>query len=95
MVVYDLEKKKILDDIIYNSWPADSGGISWLPDNNSFIYLFYPITDPNSKGFLKDMQSVIYHIGKNDRLQIVLSRKNNSDLKINPEDFPVVNLQRL
>lgn len=92
MVIYDLEKKKVLEDIISNSWPADSGGISWLPDNNSFIYLFYPITDPNSNGFLKDMQSVIYHIGKNDRLQIVLSRKNNSDLKINPEDFPVVNL---
>lgn len=92
MVIYDLEKKKVLEDIIYNSWPADSGGISWLPDNNSFIYLFYPITDPNSNGFLKDMQSVIYHIGKNNNLNIVLSRKNNSDLKINPEDFPVVNL---
>lgn len=93
MVIYDLIKDKLLPYTITHCWPSDGGGISWLPDNNSFIYLNYPVIDPNSPLFLKDMQSVLYRIGDNpQKLNILFSRKNNSDLNIKTEDFPNVSL---
>lgn len=89
MVIYDLVHGKLLPYVLTNCWPSDSGGISWLSDNNSFIYRYYPVTDPKSSLFLKDTESVLYTIGQDPKkLNIILSRQNNSDLKINPEDFP-------
>ena len=67
MVIYDLKNKKLLPDVITNCWPSDGGGISWLPDNERFIYLHYPVIDPNSNLFLKNMKSVIYKIGENSQ----------------------------
>jgi len=93
MIIYDLKLGKILPYIITNCWPSDSGGISWFPDNNSFIYRYYPIIDPNSNLFLKNTESVIYRIGDDpQKLNVLLSKKNNLGLKINPEDFPRVKL---
>lgn len=93
MVIYDLKLSKVLPYVITHCWPSDSGGISWLPDNNSFIYRYYPIIDPNSDLFLKNTESVIYRIGDDpQKLNVLLSKKNNPDLKINPEDFPRVKL---
>lgn len=93
MVIYDLSLNKLLPITITNCWPSDSGGISWLPDNKSFIYLYYPVTDPNSKLFLKDMEAVIYKLGDDpEKRSIILSKKNNPDLKINSEDFPRASL---
>ncbi|CAA7386941.1 prolyl oligopeptidase family serine peptidase [Chryseobacterium fistulae] len=91
MIIYDLKQNKLLPDRLTNCWPSDSGGISWLPDNNSFIYRYYPIIDPSSNLFLKDTQAVLYKIGQDPKkLNILLSRKNNPELKMNPEDFPRV-----
>lgn len=93
MVIYDVKNKKLLPNVITNCWPSDGGGISWLPDNKSFIYLYYPVIDSNSPLFLKNMESVIYKIGENPQiLNDVFSKKNNPELKINSEDFPIVNL---
>ncbi|OPC04412.1 prolyl oligopeptidase [Elizabethkingia meningoseptica] len=92
MVIYDVISNKLLPQVITNCWPSDGGGISWLSDNNSFIYLYYPVTDPNSKFFLKDMASVLYTVGDDPKkLRVLLSKENNQDLKINSEDFPIVN----
>jgi len=93
MITYDLIQNKVLPYTITHCWPSDGGGISWLPDNNSFVYLHYPVIDPNSPLFLKDMQSVLYKIGDDpQKLNILLSRQNNSDLNIKTEDFPNVSL---
>lgn len=93
MVIYDLIQDRLLPHIITNCWPSDSGGISWLPDNNSFIYLYYPVIDSNSPLFLKDMESVIYRIGDDPQnLNVLLSKKNNPNLNIKSEDFPDVSL---
>ncbi|WP_228379063.1 prolyl oligopeptidase family serine peptidase [Chryseobacterium piperi] len=89
MVIYDLKQNKLLPDIITHCWPSDGAGISWLPNNNGFIYLYYPVIDPNSPLFLKNTASVIYRIGDNpQKLNTLLSKENNPDLKINTEDFP-------
>lgn len=93
MVIYDVKKQKILPYIITNCWPSDGGGVTWLPDNNSFIYLNYPVIDPNSNLFLKNLQSVLYKVGDDpSKLNIIFSKNNNPDLNINPEDFPIVSL---
>lgn len=93
IIIYDLESHKILPDLVTNCWPTNGGGISWLPDNNSFIYLQFPVTDPNSDLFMKNMQAVVYKIGQNPKeLNVILSKKNNPNLKINPEDYPIVKL---
>lgn len=91
MIIYDVISHKLLPDIITNCWPSDGPGISWLPDNNSIVYLYYPDIDPKSEGFLKNMESVIYKIGNDPKqLNVILSKKNNPDIKINSEDFPNV-----
>src|SRR5690606_27109157 len=88
MVIYDLTQDKLLQDTLTNCWPSDSGGVSWLSDNNSFIYRHYPVIDTKSPLFLKDTESVLYTIGQDSqKLNIFLSRQNNPELKINPEDF--------
>lgn len=93
MIIYDVKQNKLLPYTITHCWPSDSGGISWLPDNNSFIYLHYPVVDPKSDLFLKNMQSVIYTIGEDpQKLKTIFSKSNNPDLKINSEDFPHVSL---
>ena len=93
LIIYDVEEHKLLPDRITNTWPADGGGISWLPDNNSFIYLHYPVTDPKSPFFLKNMASVIYKVGQNSKnLNVILSKSDNPRIKINSEDFPIVSL---
>ncbi|MDV2444467.1 prolyl oligopeptidase [Elizabethkingia anophelis] len=89
MVIYDLKQYKLLPDIITNCWPSDGFGISWLPDNNSFIYLYFPIIDPNSDLFLKKTETVVYKIGQSpQKLNIIFSKEHNPDLNINDEDFP-------
>ena len=93
IIIYDLKQKRLLSDVISNSWPADSGGISWLPDNKSFIYLHYPTIDPKSDLFLKDMVSVVYKIDqKVNKRDSLLSKVNNPELKLESQDFPVVTI---
>ena len=93
MIIYDVKKNKLLSDVITNCWPSDGGGVSWFPDNERFIYLHYPVIDPNSIFFLKNMESVIYKIGEDPQiLNDIFSKENDPNLKINSEDFPIVNL---
>ncbi|KAA2223814.1 prolyl oligopeptidase family serine peptidase [Chryseobacterium sediminis] len=93
MVIYDIPHGKLLPDLLTNCWPSDSGGIAWLSDNNSFIYRYYPVIDPKSPLFLKDTESVLYTIGQSPQAHtILLSRQNNPEVKINPEDFPRISL---
>lgn len=91
MVILDMKTKKLLPDLITNCWPSDGSGISWLPDNSGFIYLHYPVIDPTSEMFLKNMRSVCYKIGQDpSELNEVFSNTTNPEINIQPEDFPVV-----
>lgn len=93
MLIVDMNTRKVLPEVIDHCWPADGGGISWLPDNSGFIYLHYPEIDQKSNQFLKDMKSVLYKIGDNPKdLKILFSRETHPELNILPEDFPVVTI---
>ena len=97
MVIYDLRSGSLLPNItISNCWPSDGGGVSWLPDNSGFIYLHYPVTDPASEGFLKNMKAVVYKLGDDPKkLNQVFSKENNPELAIEAHDFPIVTLQHV
>ena len=91
----DVEKKVILPYTITNCWPSDGGGVSWLPDNNSFIYLHYPIVDNKSDSFLKNMVSVVYKIGSDPKIiRPILSKKDYPELNLKEEDFPIVSINK-
>lgn len=91
MIIFDVIQNKLLPYTIAHCWPSDGVGVSWLSDNNSFIYLHFPVIDSDSSSFLKETKSILYRIGDNpQKLNILLSKRNNLDLKIESEDFPEV-----
>jgi prolyl oligopeptidase len=95
MIVIDVATKRPMPQIITNCWPADGGGVSWLPDNSGFIYLHYPVIDATSDRFLKDMQSVVYKLGQDPKkLNVIFSQKTQPHLNIKEEDFPIVQFKK-
>ncbi len=95
MIIIDIEKKIILPYTITHCWPSDGGGVSWLPDNNSFIYLYYPVVDNKSESFLKNMASVVYKIGDDPEIiHTILSKNDYSELNLKEEDFPIVSINK-
>jgi len=95
MIIIDVEKKIILPYLITHCWPSDGGGVSWLSDNNSFIYLHYPITDNKSDLFLKNMAAVVYKIGNDpEKINPILSKTEYIELNLKEEDFPIVSIDK-
>lgn len=91
IVIYDVVNKKLLPDIITNNWVEELGGIFWLKDNLSFIYIHIPNIDNKHPEFIKNTQSVIYRIGDNTSVhKDVFSRSNNPECDIKSEDFPII-----
>ncbi len=92
--VMEVTTKKILPGIIKKAFPG-LADIQWLSDNSGFLYLYSPIIDPTDKEYWMNTQTVLYTIGSDpDQLRDIFSRKNNPELKLLPEDFPIVNNYR-
>ncbi len=84
----NLETKKLLPNVIQNSW-ANIGGISWLKDNAGILYLHIPITDKSNKEYILNTEFSMYKIDENSiERKIIFSKKNNTDLDMNSPDFP-------
>ena len=65
------------------------GGMFWTPDNQSF---FYPSMDLSLQGTKLNMTNIknrIYRLNNKDDTEF-FSRKNNLNIQIKPEDFPIV-----
>ncbi len=91
MIVLEVESGEVLPDRIGNSWPSDSGGVHWLPDDSGFVYLRHPVTDPQAPGFLHNMESVIHRIGAAPGArEVALSAAHDPTLALEPHDFPMV-----
>jgi len=91
IVIYDVINKKLLPEVITNNWVAEIGGIYWLKDNLSFIYVHIPNIDNKHAEFIKNTQSVIYKIGDNNKEhKDIFSKSNNPECDIKSEDFPVI-----
>jgi prolyl oligopeptidase len=86
---FDLASKKLLPQIINNCWPAEFD-IDWLPDNSGIMYLHIPVIDTNDANYILNTELVIYKLGDNPTThKVILSQKNNPELKISSADFPI------
>ena len=90
VIVIDVKSKKVLPGVVKKCL-LDFAGVHWLSDDSGFIYLYSPITDPTDKNYWTNMKSLVYTINSDpDDLIDIFSRNNNPELKLKPEDFPIV-----
>ncbi|PWN66293.1 prolyl oligopeptidase family serine peptidase [Chryseobacterium oncorhynchi] len=91
VIIMDVKTKQVYSEVITNIEPVSSGGVKWLDDNSGFIYLYYPTSNPKSQDFYKNSQTVLYKIGTDPKkINDVFSRKNNPDLNIAENQFPII-----
>lgn len=91
VIVMDVDKTYIHPEIITNTDPASIGGIKWLGDSSGFFYVYYPVTDSNSKEYGKNIQTVLYRIGENPKnLNTIFSDSNNPNLNIEENTYPAI-----
>jgi prolyl oligopeptidase len=92
MVILNVATKELYPEIITNCWPSEFDGVCWLKDNYGFIYTHIPVIDKNSEEYILNTEAVLYKLGTNPKnLQLLLSKKHNPAIKIQSEDFPIVN----
>lgn len=91
VIILDVKKKHIYKEVITQIEPVSGGGVKWLHDNSGFFYLYYPTTDSKSLDFYKNSQTVLYKIGTDPKkINDVFSAKNNPDLNISEDQFPMI-----
>ncbi|MGS2737830.1 prolyl oligopeptidase family serine peptidase [Sinomicrobium sp. M5D2P17] len=91
MIVFDVETRERLPQIIDHCWPSATGGIKWLSDNSGFIYIHLPEIDSKSDDFLLNTSSVVYRLGDDPKnLHEIFSNSATPDVNIKPADFPAV-----
>ena len=94
MYIYDVINNTLLKDVITNCWPSALGGVSWLTNNESFIYSHIPVIDSSSEEFILNTASVLYTLGQNTKKRtVLLSKNNNPNLDIVSGDFPIVSIR--
>ncbi|WP_288443737.1 prolyl oligopeptidase family serine peptidase [uncultured Chryseobacterium sp.] len=91
IIILDVKTKYVHPEIITNSAPATFDGIKWIDDNSGFIYVEFSTTDPTSQNFYKNTRTVFYKIGTDPNKSVdVFSAKNNPDLHITEDQFPII-----
>ena len=94
LIVYDIESKKIISEMLENTWPSALGGIRWLPDNTGFTYEHIPVTDKKSKDYLLNVKTILYSLSKDkENKKVIFSKDHNPEIKMKAEDFPEVNFK--
>ena len=89
ILVLETEIKKIVSKPCTNAAPDFIDGINWLPDNNKFVYLFFPNLESDKKPIKENSYSVVYDLktGKSEKLF------GNTEKIIVPKNYyPVVGI---
>ncbi|MCB2201150.1 prolyl oligopeptidase family serine peptidase [bacterium] len=91
IVIYDLQTKSILSQIIKNCFNASSQIASWLPDNKGFLYLAYNNDTSQNINSLLNTKTMYYKIGDDVSDAIdVFSKTLCPNFNMKAEDFPNV-----
>ncbi|WP_347220030.1 prolyl oligopeptidase family serine peptidase [Chryseobacterium sp.] len=91
VIIVDTETKHIHPEIITNAAPATLDGIKWTDDSSAFFYVAFSVTNPKSKDFYRSTRTVLYKIGTDpDSIREVFSAKNNPNLNITEDQFPMI-----
>jgi len=90
MVILDVANQILFPEIISNCSPTSIGSVEWLPDSTGFIYSRFTTTDTSKDAFL-NTESVLHKVDtKSDSYKVLFSKKNNIDIPIRSEDFPII-----
>ncbi|MDC8098433.1 prolyl oligopeptidase family serine peptidase [Chryseobacterium rhizosphaerae] len=91
VIIIDIKTKYIHPEIITNIAPATMGGIKWIDDNSGFFYVYFSTNDTKSQDFYKNTRTALYKIGTDPKKLVdVFSSKNNPNLNITEDQFPVI-----
>jgi prolyl oligopeptidase len=88
----DVDSKILFPYHLTNCWPSELGGINWLPNDESIIYIHIPVIDNKDPDYILNTESVIYKLGDNvQNRTVIFSKKNNPEINISSADFPEIN----
>ena len=94
MYIIDVLKNTVLKEVLPNCWPSALEGVTWLTNNESFIYSYIPVIDSKSNDFILNTESLLYTIGDNPKdHNVLLSRTHNPNLNIVAGDFPFASIR--
>lgn len=89
ILVIDTETKKIINKPCTNAAPDFIDGINWLPDNNKFIYLYFPNIGSKKKPENIDSYSVVYDI-KSEKSEKIFG--DTKEIVVPGNYYPVVSV---
>lgn len=93
IVIFDIEKNKLLPDVIKKVAVAVAGTIEWLPDNSGFIYVELPHFRYNDPTYLQNSKARLHKLGNvNSKSKIILSKDKNLNLKFSSGDIPRIQI---
>ena len=91
IIIVDVDTKYIHPQIITNGSPANFDGIKWLDDDSGFFYVAFSTTDAKSTDFYKNTRTVLYKMDTDPKIVTeVFSAKNNPDLQIKENQYPMI-----
>ena len=92
LLLMDVKEKKLYSEQIDRCWFASP---SWLPDGNTFFYNRLQSSDVHNVNREMDSKTFLHKLGTDPRVdKEILSRINNPELDIKPEDIPVVTFNK-
>mgnify|MGYP006080418197 CR=1 FL=1 len=91
IIIFDVIKNVLFQEIINNCWPSALGGVKWLSDNKRFTYEYIPIIDKNNEDYLLNIETRMHIVSQQTVNDITLfSKTNNPEITIKEEDFPEI-----
>jgi prolyl oligopeptidase len=94
LIIFDTQRKVVLEEVITNAWPSSFLGVQWLPDNSGFTFLHFTQDDPKANNFKMNTHSVLYKIGDSpNKLKRIFGSGSNPELKISRKGvYPIVQI---
>ncbi|GAA0857746.1 prolyl oligopeptidase family serine peptidase [Aliiglaciecola litoralis] len=91
LLVMDVASQKLYPEQVDK---ISFASVSWTKDNKGFVYHRMPDKPKFDKDSAFDSSTYFHQLNSNyDQDKVVLSRKNNPNLGIKPEEFPVVQIE--
>lgn len=91
IIIYDIQAKRLLPQVIENNFNASNQIANWLPNNEAFLYLAFNNDTAQGVNTMLNMKTLLYKIGDKSNESIdVFSKASCPEINIEEEDFPTV-----
>lgn len=94
LIILNVEKGKLMPQILDNAWPTNFLGVNWLPDNSGFTYLRFLDTDISNPKFKQNSQSVL-HLLKDieGKVNYIFGNKTHPNFDISANLYPTTKIR--